>query len=203
MATSRENKTISNFKSALIGGGARPNLFEVQLANIPGVTNWQGDTATSFTYLCKAAALPASTIANVDVPFRGRIFKVAGDRTIENWSITVINDEDFRIRNAFEEWMQLIARLENNLGATNPSSYMVDADVYQLGRGGKAAQASKSSAGNVSAVLKQYKMQGIFPISLAAIDLSYDTGDTIEEFAVEFAVQSFQPVGQSGERTAT
>ena len=99
--------------------------------------------------------------------------------------------------------MQLIARLENNLGATNPSSYMVDADVYQLGRGGKAAQASKSSAGNVSAVLKQYKMQGIFPISLAAIDLSYDTGDTIEEFAVEFAVQSFQPVGQSGERTAT
>ena len=99
--------------------------------------------------------------------------------------------------------MQLIARLENNLGATNPSSYMVDADVYQLGRGGKAGASSKSSAGNVSAVLKQYKMQGIFPISLAAIDLSYDTGDTIEEFAVEFAVQSFQPVGQSGERTAT
>ena len=182
MAT-RPIKSISDFKGQLVGGGARPNLFEVQLANIPGVTNWQGDTATSFTYLCKAAALPASTIANVDVPFRGRIFKVAGDRTIENWSITVINDED--------------------LGATNPSSYMVDADVYQLGRGGKAAQASKSSAGNVSAVLKQYKMQGIFPISLAAIDLSYDTGDTIEEFAVEFAVQSFQPVGQSGERTAT
>ena len=202
MAT-RPIKSISDFKGQLVGGGARPNLFEVQLANIPGVTNWQGDTATSFTYLCKAAALPASTIGKVDVPFRGRIFKVAGDRTIENWSITVINDEYFRIRNAFEEWMQLIARLENNLGATNPSSYMVDADVYQLGRGGKAAQASKSSAGNVSAVLKQYKMQGIFPISLAAIDLSYDTGDTIEEFAVEFAVQSFQPVGQSGERTAT
>ena len=152
--------------------------------------------------MCKAAALPASTIANVDVPFRGRIFKVAGDRTIENWSITVINDEDFKIRNAFEEWMQLIARLENNLGATNPSSYMVDADVYQLGRGGKAGAASNSSAGEASAVLKQYKMQGIFPISLGAIDLSYDTGDTIEEFPVEFAVQSFQPVGQVGSRTA-
>ena len=201
MAT-RPIKSISDFKGQLVGGGARPNLFEVQLANIPGVANWQGDTATAFTYLCKAAALPASTIANVDVPFRGRIFKVAGDRTIENWSITVINDEDFKIRNAFEEWMQLIAKLDNNLGATNPSSYMVAADVYQLGRGGKAGARSNSSAGEASVVLKQYKMQGIFPISLAAIDLSYDTGDTIEEFAVEFAVQSFNPVGQVGARTA-
>ena len=198
MAT-RPNKSISQFKSALVGGGARPNLFEVRLANIPSGITWDGD---NFQYMCKAAQLPASVIANIDVPFRGRIFKVAGDRTIENWSITVINDEDFKIRNAFEEWMQLIAKLDNNLGATNPSSYMVDADVYQLGRGGKAGQQSNSSAGEVSAVLKQYKMQGIFPISLAAIDLSYDTGDTIEEFAVEFAVQSFQPVGQSGSRTA-
>ena len=198
----RPIKSISHFKAQLVGGGARPNLFEVQLANIPGVANWQGDTATAFTYLCKAAQLPASTIANVDVPFRGRIFKVAGDRTIENWSITVINDEDFKIRNAFEECMQLIARLENNLGATNPSSYMADADVYQLGRGGKAGDRSNSSAGEVSAVLKQYKMLGMFPVSLGAIDLSYDTGDTIEEFTVEFALQYFNPVGQSGERTA-
>ena len=198
----RPIKSISDFKGQLVGGGARPNLIAVQLANIPGSAHWQGDTATAFTYLCKAAQLPASTIANVDVPFRGRIFKVAGDRTIENWSITVINDEDFKIRNAFEEWMQLIARLENNLGATNPSSYMADADVYQLGRGGKAGDRSNSSAGEVSAVLKQYKMLGMFPVSLGAIDLSYDTGDTIEEFTVEFALQSFNPVGQSGERTA-
>ena len=192
MAT-RPIKSISDFKGQLVGGGASPNLFEVQLANIPGVANWQGDTATAFTYLCKAAQLPASTIANVDVPFRGRIFKVAGDRTIENWSITVINDEDFKIRNAFEEWMQLIARLENNLGATNPSSYMADADVYQLGRGGDAS--STDNSGNANAVLQQYKMQSIFPTNLAGIDLSYDTGDTIEEFTVEFQVQSFTPIG--------
>mgnify|MGYP001491244022 CR=1 FL=1 len=199
MATSRTNKSISDFKSALVGGGARPNLFEVELTTLPAGIQWDAD---SFRYMCKAAALPASVIANIDVPFRGRIFKVAGDRTIENWSITVINDEDFKIRNAFEEWMQLIAKLDNNLGATNPSSYMVDADVYQLGRGGKAGARSNSSGGEASVVLKQYKMQGIFPISLAAIDLSYDTGDTIEEFAVEFAVQSFNPVGQVGARTA-
>ena len=187
MASTRENKTISNFKSALIGGGARPNLFEVELTTLPNGVAWDAD---KFRYMCKASSLPASNIAAIDVPFRGRIFKVAGDRTIENWSITVINDEDFKIRNAFEEWMQLIAKLDNNLGATNPSSYMVDADVYQLGRGGKAGARSNSSAGEASVVLKQYKMQGIFPISLAAIDLSYDTGDTIEEFDVEFAVQS-------------
>ena len=199
MATSRENKTISNFKAALIGGGARPNLFEVELTTLPAGISWDAD---NFRYMCKAAQLPASQIANIDVPFRGRIFKVAGDRTIENWSITVINDEDFRIRNAFEEWMQLIARLENNLGATNPSSYMVDADVYQLGRGGKAGANSNSSSGEVSAVLKQYKMLGMFPINLGAIDLSYDTGDSIEEFTVEFALQSFNPVGQDGARTA-
>ena len=189
MAT-RANKSISQFKSALVGGGARPNLFEVQIANFP-VPGWDGD---KFKYMCKAAQLPASVIANVDVPFRGRIFKVAGDRTIETWSVTVINDEDFKLRNSFEEWMQLIAKLDTNIGATNPESYMIDADVYQLGRGGSIGEASTSNAGNANAVLKQYKMEGIFPTNVAGIDLSYDTSDTIEEFTVEFQVQSFTPV---------
>ena len=75
MATTRENKSISDFKSALIGGGARPNLFEVELTTLPGGVTWDAD---NFRYMCKAASLPASTIANIDVPFRGRIFKVAG-----------------------------------------------------------------------------------------------------------------------------
>ena len=193
MATSRTNKSISDFKSALVGGGARPNLFEVELTTLPGGIAWDAD---NFRYMCKAAALPASTIANIDVPFRGRIFKVAGDRTIETWSVTVINDESFKLRNAFEEWMQLIAKLDNNLGATLPESYMTDASVYQLGRGSSAS--SQDSSGNENSVLKEYKMQGIFPTSLAAIDLSYDTGDTIEEFTVEFQVQSFVPKTGSG-----
>ena len=132
MATTRENKTISQFKSQLIGGGARPNLFEVELTTLPAGIAWPAD---NFRYMCKAAQLPASVIANIDIPFRGRIFKVAGDRTIEPWSITIINDEDFRIRKAMEEWVDLIAKLENNLGATDPSAYMVNAKVFQLGRG--------------------------------------------------------------------
>ena len=92
MATTRDNKTISNFKAALIGGGARPNLFEVELTTLPGGISWDAD---QFRYMCKAAQLPASTIAQIDVPFRGRIFKVAGDRTIDPWTVTIINDENF------------------------------------------------------------------------------------------------------------
>ena len=146
--------------------------------------------------MCKAAQLPASVIANIDIPFRGRIFKVAGDRTIEPWSITVINDEDFRIRKAMEEWVDRIAKLENNLGATDPSAYMVNAKVFQLGRG--ATVSSSTNAGDRNAVLREYEFIDIFPTSVSSIDLSYDSSDTIEEFVVDFAVQSFAFVDAGG-----
>ena len=193
MATTRENKSISDFKSALIGGGARPNLFEVELTTLPGGITWDAD---NFRYMCKAASLPASTIANIDVPFRGRIFKVAGDRTIDVWSVTVINDEDFKLRNAFEEWMNIIAKLDNNLGATQPESYMTNAKVFQLGRG--STKSSTNSDGNNNAVLKEYEFVDIFPTSISAIDLSYDSSDAIEEFTVDFNVQSFRLSGAGG-----
>ena len=183
-------KTISQFKSAMTGGGARPNLFEVQLETFPpGITgaNWDAD---KFQYMCKAAQLPASTIASIDVPFRGRTFKVAGDRTIDVWTVTVINDEDFKLRRAFEAWSEHIAKLSNNLGATNPNSYMSSAMVYQLGRG--ATLNSTTNAGSDSAILASYKFDGIFPTSVSSIDLSYDSGDTIEEFTVEFQVQTYE-----------
>ena len=193
MATTRENKTISQFKSQLIGGGARPNLFEVELTTLPAGIAWPAD---NFRYMCKAAQLPASVIANIDIPFRGRIFKVAGDRTIEPWSITVINDEDFRIRKAMEEWVDRIAKLENNLGATDPSAYMVNAKVFQLGRG--ATPSSSTNAGDRNAVLREYEFIDIFPTSVSSIDLSYDSSDTIEEFVVDFQVQSFAFVDAGG-----
>ena len=193
MATTRENKTISQFKSQLIGGGARPNLFEVELTTLPAGIAWPAD---NFRYMCKAAQLPASVIANIDIPFRGRIFKVAGDRTIAPWSITVINDEDFRIRKAMEEWVDLIAKLENNLGATDPSAYMVNAKVFQLGRG--STPSSKNNAGDRNAVLREYEFIDIFPTNVSSIDLSYDSSDTIEEFTVDFAVQSFAFVDAGG-----
>ena len=192
MATSRANKNISQFKSKLIGGGARPNLFEVELTTLPPnvVANWDADI---FQFMCKAAALPAQNIANIDIPFRGRIFKVAGDRTIDTWTITVINDEDFRFRNAFENWTQQIANLDDNMGTTDPSAYMVNAKVYQLGRGSE--KSSQNNGGTENVVLKEYEFINIFPTNVSAIDLSYDTGDTIEEFTVEFQVQSLRLTG--------
>ena len=190
MATSRENKTLSQFKSTLLGGGARPNLFEVELTTLPTGITWDAEV---FRYLCKAAALPASNIAQIDVPIRGRIFKVAGDRTFDVWQITVIIDEDFNIRTAFEEWMAQISKLDNNMGATDPSAYMTNATVYQLGRGSQ--KASTDNSGSSNAVLKEYEFIDIFPTSVSAIDLSYDTGDTIEEYTVEFQVQSLNLAG--------
>ena len=186
MATSRENKTISQFKSALIGGGARPNLFEVEMTTLPGGIAWDAD---NFRFMCKAANLPASNIANIDVPFRGRIFKVAGDRTIDTWTITIINDEGFALRTAMEAWMDQIAKLENNLGTTLPEAYMTNASVFQLGRGSTAS--SRSNAGDSNVVLAEYEFIDIFPTEVSQIDLSYDSSDTIEEFTVTFQVQSF------------
>ena len=185
-------RKISDFKSRLSGGGARPNLFEVELA-FPDAVAIANDVLQKSRFLVKAAALPASTIAPVDIPFRGRIFKVAGDRTIEPWTITIINDEDFRFRNAFENWTQQIANLDDNLGTTDPSAYMTNAKVYQLGRGSE--KSSQNSGGDANVVLKEYEFIDIFPTSVSAIDLSYDTGDTIEEFTVEFQVQSLRLTG--------
>jgi len=190
MATSRENKSISQFKSSLIGGGARPNLFEVELTTLPAGISWNSE---NFRFMAKAAALPAQNIAQIDVPFRGRIFKVAGDRTIDTWTVTIINDESFELRNAMEQWTEVIAKLDNNLGATDPSAYMTNAKVFQLGRG--SSKSSKDSTGSSNAVLKEYEFVDIFPTTVSEIALSYDTGDTIEEFDVEFQVQSLNLTG--------
>ena len=199
-------RTLSKFHSKLQGGGARPNLFEVQIPNLPDAAlnstpnaDWGTDIQENFSIMCKAANLPASNVASIDVPFRGRTLKVAGDRTIDNWTITVINDENFAIRNVMEAWMNSIARLSNNTGATRPEAYMIDAEVHQLGRGysqGTQSGRNSSSAGDTKVKpLKSYKFIDIFPVSVAAIDLSYDSSDTIEEFTVEFAVQSFESLG--------
>ena len=190
MAKTRENKTISQFKGALIGGGARPNLFEVEVTTLPAGIQWNAD---SFRYMCKAASLPASNIAAIDVPFRGRIFKVAGDRTFDTWTVTIINDEGFILRTAMEEWMNQISKLENNLGATQPQSYMTNAKVFQLGRGSKTS--SEDNTGEKNTVLREYEFVDIFPTNISAIDLSYESSDTIEEFTVEFQVQSFSLAG--------
>jgi len=196
MATTKDNKTISQFKSSLTGGGARPNLFVVEMTLSELGFDLPTFDADKFQFMCKAAQLPAQNIGSIDVPFRGRTFKVAGDRTIDAWTVTIINDEDFVLRRAFEEWSNQIASLELNLGATDPSAYMATARVFQLGRGSKVN--STDNTGNANSVLAEYEFIDIFPTNVSAIDLSYDSSDTIEEFTVEFQVQSYNIVAAGG-----
>jgi hypothetical protein len=148
--------------------------------------------------LCKAANLPASNIASIDVPFRGRIFKVAGDRTYDSWTITVINDTDFKIRTFMEDWMQLIGQYKDASGATTPSTYMANATVIQLDR--NSSTMNSTSLGGVKSA-KEYKFEDIFPTNISAIDLSFDSSDAIEEFTVEFQVNYWYPVGTNGGKT--
>ena len=189
-----ETRTLSEFKSRLAGGGARPNLFEVSIPSFPSSISeaWgpgiQDENGT-FNFLCKAAVLPASKVASFDVPFRGRQLKVAGDRTFDDWTVTIINDEDFKLRTAFERWSNVLSKLDDATGVTNPTSYMTDAYVQQLGRG--AQRFSTTNEGGQSAVLRTYKFYDIFPTDISEIGLSYNDGDQLEEFTVTFKVQYF------------
>lgn len=160
---------LTNFKAQLIGGGARTNLFEVVLTFPDGVAG--GSLAADrASFLIKAAALPSSTVTPIEVPYRGRILKVAGDRTFEPWTITVLNDTGMEIRNAFEEWMHRITRNEGNTSAFgNNLIYMATAEIFQLDREGNAT--------------KSYKMLDMWPSSVSAIDLTSEAGG-IQEFQV-------------------
>ena len=177
-------RKISDFKSKLTGGGARPNLFEVELA-FPAAVAIENDVLQKSRFLVKAAALPASTVAPVEVPFRGRILKIAGDRTFETWTITVLNDTDFVIRSAFEKWMNVINKLDDGTGLQSPDSYQKDAMVHQLDRDG--------------GILRSYKFWDIWPSNISTIDLNYETTDTLEEFTVEMQVHFWEAFkGTSG-----
>lgn len=188
------DRSIDNFKSALVGGGARANLFEVELA-FPSTSGYAPSEVDRF--LIKAAQLPASNIGVIDIPFRGRNLKVAGDRTFDPWSITIINDTDFHLRNAFEIWMNKINKLDDNAGVITPAYYQADMKVFQLGRGRVASTSTSNNSQTVNSgiaegqmpVLKSYIFKGCFPTAVSAIDLSYDSSDTIEEFTVDLQVQ--------------
>ena len=176
-------RTITDFKSKMAGGGARPNLFEVELV-FPYPIAIENDVKEKSRFLVKAALLPASNITPIEVNFRGRILKIAGDRTFDTWTVTVINDVDFSIRSAMEKWMDFINSMEDATGAQDPALYQPDAYVHQLDRDGST--------------LRSYKFHDIFPTNISAIDLSYETVDTVEEFTVEFQVQWWEAIKGTG-----
>ena len=129
--------------------------------------------------MCKAAQLPSSIMAVVEVPFRGRQLKIAGDRTFESWTPTILNDTDFVVRDSMERWMNGINAHSANTGLVAPADYSADLVVEQLDRD--------------ETVLKRYNFRGCFPTNISAIDLAYETNDAIEEFTVEFQVQYWSP----------
>ena len=172
-------RTITDFKSKMAGGGARPNLFEVELV-FPDPIAIENDVKEKSRFLVKAAQLPASNITPIEVNFRGRILKIAGDRTFDTWTVAVINDVDFAIRSAFEKWMNFINKMEDATGAQDPAAYQPDAYVHQLDRDGST--------------LRTYKFHDVFPTNISAVDLSYETVDSVEEFTVEFQVQWWEAI---------
>ena len=188
--------TISNFKSQLKGGGARPNLFEV---DVTCATGWLDEAEREFKFLCKATSMPTQTIGSVDVPFRGRILKVAGDRTFEPWSVTVINDESFDIRQSFEQWQELINGITSGNGKVEPSAYMSQGTIRQLGRTqiGSRDPGSAGGAGQGGDVLYTYTVRDIWPSEIGSIDLSYESSDAIEEFTVTFQVNYMERGGKT------
>jgi hypothetical protein len=165
---------VDDFKSKLTGGGARSNLFKATV-NFPG---YAGGDVELTSFLIKAAQLPSSVIAPITIPFRGRQLQIAGDRTFEPWTITIINDVDMNVRNAFERWMNGINQHNNNTGLSNPTDYQADMIVEQLNKAGE--------------VTKRYDFRGTFPTNVSSIELSYDTENTIEEFTVELQVQYWE-----------
>jgi hypothetical protein len=173
---------INQFRAQMIGDGARPNLFEVAMP-FP-VFSGNADTSTKLTFMCKTAQMPGSTIGVVPVQYFGRELKYVGNRTFADWTITVINDEDFVVRNAFERWLNALNSHTTNVrnpAALRPSSYTVDANVTQFGKAGGE--------------LKKYKFIGMFPTDLSPIDVDWGANDTIEEFSVTLSYQWWEADG--------
>ena len=164
---------VSGFLSK-VSQGVRPNMFEVSIQFPAGAG---ADDTEIVTYMCKSAALPSSNVGVIEVPFRGRTVKIAGDRTFDNWSATFINDKDFKTRSYFEKWLEQInSHQANTAGIIDPTQYGRTVTVKQL-------EKDDSTGGEV---VRSYKLWYAFPTSASAIDLAYDSNDQIEEFSIEF-----------------
>ena len=192
------NRSIVDFKQKLTGGGARSNLFEVEIeypTEINVTTGAEGPKEFG-KFMIKAAQIPASNLGNIPVPFRGRVLPIAGDRTFDPWTVTIINDTNFRIREAMEVWSNSINDVQTSQGTINPAEYQTSAKVKQLSRKGGV------DPGAID-VLREYRFEGIYPNVVSSIPLDYGATDQIEEFQVTFnylfySVTDGVTIGESG-----
>lgn len=172
---------VNDFRGKLQNGGARPNMFEVVLPSPPNIAALDTE---ELSFMCKATSLPASNVGTIEVPYFGRTIKVPGDRTFEQWNITVINDETFDLRDAFERWQTAIASYstavgsQRNSGSTSdPYSYVSAGIINQYGKEGN--------------IVKSVSLVNCFPVNVGEIQLAWDNNDQIEEFEVTFEYDYF------------
>lgn len=161
-------------------GGARPSLFEVRLY-APGAVNLDQDSVQKFSFMCQAASLPAASVSSIDVPYFGRKIKVAGERTFDNWQVSVMNDEDFKVRSMFEKWSNALNSLETNLRGTglDQENYKADLDVIQYAKDGE--------------IIRAYTVIGAFPTDVAAIENNWGSTGAVQTFNVALAYDYWLP----------
>ena len=180
--------TIDTFRTtALSAGGARANLFDVTIAGVAATTHLATGVA-QFKFVCKASAIPAMAVGVVEVPYFGRVVKVPGNKTFDNWTVTVINDEGFLVRNGFEKWVASmgthIGNVQSAASSALTGALYGDATVVHYGKKGPTDK------------IAEYKFVNIFPVSVSEIALGWDSNDAIEEFTVEFAYDYWTHTGQ-------
>ena len=169
---------INDFKAKLAGGGARANQFKVTMP-FPGYAQVGGEIE-ELAFLCRATSLPGMQVPSFGVPFRGRNIKIAGDRTFEDWSVTIINDSEFSAMSSLEAWQQDIQELDSGVGMASNDYLLSRAFVEQLGKD--------------DAVLARYEFFNMYPKNIAAIELNYETVDALEEFTVDFTYSHWERV---------
>ena len=196
MAISHNQRSIVDFRSRLKGGGARSNLFEVHMA-FPDFAKPVNEALNDIPFLVKAAEIPASNIGNIPVPFRGRVLPIAGDRTFDPWTVTIINDTNFRLRDVMERWSDGINDIQTAQGTTNPEEYQTQAKVLQLSRGIDTNGKVRSNS-NIP-ILREYDFIGIYPNVVSSIPLDHGATDQIEEFQVTFNYLYYEVRGKDDE----
>ena len=185
---------ILSFQKA-IRGGVRPNLFSVEHNFPTGVTSptITGANGAEVPYMCKSAALPATNVGTVELPFRGRVIKVPGDRTYETWTGTFYMDDAFALRSAYEKWIELTNAVDKNTASTDIVDIFEDIKITQLDKFG-----GQGKADGKLKELRVYKLVAAFPVSVSQVSLAYDNNDSYEEFDVEFAYQYHTSEGGDG-----
>lgn len=188
---------IDNFRSALQYDGARPNLFEVILIPPTSISNALGATQ-KLRFMARSAQLPGKTIGMVPVYYMGREVKVPGNAMFQEWTLTIMNDEDFAIRNVMERWQGNINSHQGNIrapGFMNFNQYSVNGSVIQYSKGGPGSSAGRPGGGgsrDSATGIRKYNFIGMWPTDVSPIDLDWGANDQIEEFVVTFAYQYWE-----------